>query len=354
MSAPASSQPRSVLIVDDDKGLTRLLARAVQREGFRADTAGSGREALAWLQEHKPDLMLLDLKLADLNGAQLVEQLRAARREVPFVIITGQGDERVAVGMMKLGALDYIVKDGQFLDLVPVVVKRSLAQLDREKRLAEAEEERERLEREVLEISEQEQRRIGHDLHDGLGQTLAGVDVLLEVLRKRLAASSPADADAVASISGFVKQAIQQTRMLAQGLSPVQVERNGLMSALHALAEHASLLFKVSCTFHCEVPVTVEDHAKATHLYRIAQEAINNAVRHAKARRIEIILAEEGASATLRISSDGSPPPAPQEQRGGGMGLYTMKYRAGMIGGTVDILRESSGAAAVFCTFPRG
>lgn len=354
MSAQASPPPITIFIVDDDEGLIRLLARAVRREGYHAETAGSGAEALAWLQSHNPDLMLLDLKLADLNGSELVERLQACQRKVPFVIITGQGDERVAVEMMKRGALDYIVKDGHFLEHVPAVMQRSLAQLDRERRLAEAEEDRKRLEREVLEISEQEQRRIGHDLHDGLGQTLAGVDILLEVLKKRLASHSPGDADAISAISGYVKEAIQQTRMLAQGLSPVHMETNGLMSALKALAERASQLFKIRCSFHCEVPVTVSDHAKATHLYRIAQEAINNAVRHGKAMRIDISLTENGTKAALGVSSDGSAGSGVSEKSGDGMGLYTMKYRAGMIGGTVEFRPGEATGMEVVCTFPKG
>lgn len=355
MSAEASptSPAQTIFVVDDDEGLTRLIARSLRREGYHAETAISGKDAMAWLEEHETSLMLLDLKLADLNATELVERLKARGRLVPFVIITGQGDERVAVDMMKRGALDYIVKDGQFLELVPTVVHRSLAQVDREKRLAAAEEERKRLEREVLEISEREQRRIGHDLHDGLGQTLAGVDVLLEVLKKRLAANSPGDADAVASISSYVKEAIQQTRMLARGLSPVEVERKGLMSALKALAEHAGLLFKVSCSFECDGDaVEVQDHAKATHLYRIAQEAMHNAVRHGKAKHIDISLTQKGAKATLRVVSDGAKGPAVPETSGNGMGLYTMKYRAGMIGGSVEVRPAKPHGTEVVCSFP--
>ncbi len=354
MSTEASPEPLTIFVVDDDEGLTRLIARSLRREGYRTETAGSARAALTWLQANHASLMLLDLKLADLSAAELVEKLKSQGGAPPFVIITGQGDERVAVDMMKRGALDYIVKDGQFLELVPAVVQRSLAQVDREKRLAEADEERKRLEREVLEISEREQRRIGHDLHDGLGQTLAGVDVLLEVLKKRLAGHSPGDADAVAAISGYVKDAIQQTRMLARGLSPVEVERNGLMSALKALAEHAGLLFKVTCTFHCEQPVEVLDHAKATHLYRIAQEAMHNAVRHGKARRIDIFLSEDASRGSLRISSDSDSGPPDRPSAGDGMGLYTMKYRAGIIGGEMEMRPRQPRGVEVVCTFPKG
>ncbi|QIF02357.1 response regulator [Roseimicrobium sp. ORNL1] len=352
--ASTTAPSQTIFVVDDDEGLTRLIARSLRREGYHAETATSGKDAMAWLAEHEASLMLLDLKLADLNATELVERLKGRGRLVPFVIITGQGDERVAVDMMKRGALDYIVKDGQFLELVPTVVHRSLAQVDRERRLVAAEEERKRLEREVLEISEREQRRIGHDLHDGLGQTLAGVDVLLEVLKKRLASNSPGDADAVASISSYVKEAIQQTRMLARGLSPVEVERKGLMSALKALAEHAGLLFKVSCSFECDDAVEVQDHAKATHLYRIAQEAMHNAVRHGKAKHIDIILTQEGPKATLRVVSDGTEGTPVPEISGNGMGLYTMKYRAGMIGGSVEIRPAKPHGTEVVCTFPNG
>lgn len=350
MSSPA---PGKILIVDDDEGLRRLISRSLEREGFLTATAASGREAGEWLRHNLPELMLLDLKLPDYQGAELVDHLASIRSEVPFVIITGQGDERAAVEMMKRGALDYIVKDVQFLEFVPALVRRTLGQVEREKRLAEAEVARKRLERELLEVSEREQRRIGHDLHDGLGQTLAGVDVLLEVLKKRLAANAPADADAVAAISNYVKDAIQQTRMLAQGLSPVQVETNGLMSALKGLADHATRLFKVSCSFHCDEPVAVTDVSKATHLYRIAQEAINNAVRHGKARRIEIGLVENGTSNKLTISSDGTPPPT-EDRPKDGMGLHTMKYRADVIGGKVEIAPGRNSGSEVICTFPKG
>ncbi len=350
---PAQTPPGTIFIVDDDEGLVRLMAKSLRREGYGAATASSGKEALLWLQVNKPGLMLLDLKLTDVSGAELVDQLRSAGCLAPFIIITGQGDERVAVDMMKRGALDYIVKDGQFLELVPVVVQRALAQVQRERELEEAQQERKRLEREVLEISEREQRRIGHDLHDGLGQTLAGVDVLMEVLKKRLVESAPAEAESLAAISTYVKDAIQQTRMLAHGLSPVEVERNGLMFALKVLAEHACRLFKVDCTFECATPVEVSDHAKATHLYRIAQEAMHNAVRHGRARRIQITLTQSSSQATLRVLSSGGEAPASGGMKGSGMGQYTMKYRAEMIGGTVEVLPVRQGTE-VICTFPPG
>ncbi|MGH7970369.1 MAG: response regulator, partial [Limisphaerales bacterium] len=136
---PAAAQP-SILVVDDDRGLTHLIKKSLDREGFRVLTADSGAAALAWLEQNGPDLMLLDLKLQDIDGVDLVSRLEERGRCPPFIIITGQGDERVAVEMMKRGARDYLIKDMGFLQFVPAVVKRALEQLANERRLAEAEE----------------------------------------------------------------------------------------------------------------------------------------------------------------------------------------------------------------------
>ena len=136
----APTPATTLFVVDDDLGLARLIERALKRAGYSTASANSGRDALAWLSEHQPSLLLLDLKLQDLDGAELIDQLESAKRSVPFIVITGQGDERVAVEMMKRGALDYVVKDAQFLELVPTIVQRALAQIERDRRLAVAEE----------------------------------------------------------------------------------------------------------------------------------------------------------------------------------------------------------------------
>jgi signal transduction histidine kinase len=128
-----------ILIVDDDVGLARLIERTLQREGFATATANSGQEAFAWLTENTAALLLLDLKLPDIEGKELINQLESVDRRLPFVIITGQGDERIAVDMMKRGALDYLVKDVQFVEFVPTVVQRTLARIEQDRKLAAAE-----------------------------------------------------------------------------------------------------------------------------------------------------------------------------------------------------------------------
>jgi PAS domain S-box-containing protein len=470
---PEAPPEQTILIVDDDEGLLRLLSKTLTRSGYKTVPASSAKAAVEWLNRHRADLALLDLKLPDAQGQELITRIQNCKNPVPFIIITGQGDERVAVEMMKSGALDYIVKDAEFLHVVPSNVDRVLKQIEREKRLIAAEEalrkehaftaaildtsgammvvldrdariirfnkaceqttgytfeevrgkliwdlfvppeeisavravckklysgkspiqsenhwvskagqshliswsrtalaneagtveyvigsgiditERKRLEQEVIEISGREQRRIGQDLHDGICQHLAGTELMSQVLEQNLARQNHPEAPQAAQIAAHVREAISQTRMLARGLSPVELESNGLMSALQELASDTSTIFGMRCIFSCDAPVLIEDNNAATHLYRIAQEATNNALKHGKAGQITLSLSSADQTAALTIEDDGvGLPRKPAEHRG--MGLRIMKYRAGMIGASIEIRRAGAGGTVVQCTFPKG
>lgn len=345
-------QPLTVLIVDDDKGLARLIEKAVRREGCATAVALSGEETLRWLQTHTADLMLLDLKLPDFTGTDLIDRLESIGKILPFIIITGQGDERVAVDMMKRGALDYLIKDAQFLEFVPTVVRRARAQLENERRLATAEAHRKRLEKEILEISEREQQRIGQDLHDDLGQQLAGIWCLSRVLESSLITQKSPEAKNATEITGLLKNALALTRALARGLHPVALDTGGLSAALVELAQRTSDLFRVRCRSHCqelEVANTV-----ATHLYRIAQEAVTNAVKHGQAKEIEIELSANPHQILLSIRDYGTGLPEDLDPARPGMGLRIMNYRAGMIGGILKIDGcLTGGGTLVTCTLPQ-
>jgi PAS domain S-box-containing protein len=209
------------------------------------------------------------------------------------------------------------------------------------------------LEREILTISEREQRRLGHDLHDDLCQQLAGIQFLSESLAHELMAKSSAEAPQAKEIAQSVQHAMTQTRDLARGLSPVGMEAEGLMEGLGQLAARTSKLFRLNCHFHCPLPVLVPDHAVAIHLYRIAQEAVGNAVKHAKADRIELALAAAGTSVRLGVSDDGIGIPRKLPRREG-MGLRIMHYRAGVIGGSLLIQHRLDGGTGVVCTVTDG
>jgi PAS domain S-box-containing protein len=211
--------------------------------------------------------------------------------------------------------------------------------------------ERRRLEREVLEISDREQRRIGQDLHDGLGQHLAGIELMTEVLQSNLRSGRRAEADRASDITRHVREAIAQTKLLARGLAPVVLESEGLMSALQQLASNSSRMFHVDCEFHSNPPVLVDDLTVSTHLYRIAQEAVSNGIRHGKARRLEIHLKAPADRIVLMVKDHGAgfrPNGKPR-----GMGLRIMQYRAGIIGGTLSIQRDLDGGTSVICSLRR-
>jgi signal transduction histidine kinase len=214
--------------------------------------------------------------------------------------------------------------------------------------------ERERLEREVLEISEREQRRIGHDLHDGLGQHLTGTALAGKVLGDRLAARSlPEAADAERLVS-LIEDAIELTRALARGLSPVALDADGLMMACRELAAQTSERFHLDCRFSCEQPVILDDPVAAAHLYRIAQEATSNAVRHGRARSIGIALARQSERLILSVEDDGiGLSEAAERGRQQGLGLRIMAHRASMIGATFDVRRGAVRGTFVRCSLAR-
>jgi PAS domain S-box-containing protein len=212
---------------------------------------------------------------------------------------------------------------------------------------------RKRLERELLELSERERRRFAQELHDGLGQQLGGVAYLSNVLREKLSERGAPEAADATRIFGLVREAIEQTRRVSRGLSPIRPEPEGLMDALQDLALQTTELFRVRCRYVCRKPVLIEDSALAGHLYRIAQEAVNNALKHAGPRHISVLLRRSREHIVLGVSDDGKGigPISPRRQ---GLGLHIMQYRASLVRGTVIVRRRSNGGTEVICTAPGG
>jgi PAS domain S-box-containing protein len=210
---------------------------------------------------------------------------------------------------------------------------------------------RKHLEKAILDISAREQRRIGRDLHDGLGQHLTGIAFMAKVHQDRLAEQKRGETEDAAKIVKLVNEAIRKTRELAHGLLPVLSDSQGLMSALQLWAAEAQDIFGVSCRFQCEQPVLVEDVTMATHLYYIAQEAVNNAIKHGKPKNVLIELTAEQDIGTLLIKDDGKGiaiVPGNTE----GMGLRIMNYRASVVGGLLEIRPGPEQGTTVICTFP--
>jgi PAS domain S-box-containing protein len=211
--------------------------------------------------------------------------------------------------------------------------------------------ERKHLEQTILEVSGREQRRIGQDLHDGLGQHLTGIAFMTKVQEQRLTEKSLPEAGDAAKIVKLVNEAINKTRELARGLLPVVSDARGLMSALQQWAGEVEDLFGVSCRFECSVPVLIHDDTVATHLYYIAREAVNNAIKHAHASQIVIRLAADREQGVLTITDNGSGI-ANISANNAGIGRHLMNYRARVIGGSLEIEGVATGGTIVVCLFP--
>lgn len=211
---------------------------------------------------------------------------------------------------------------------------------------------RRQLEREVLEVSNREQQRIGSDLHDGLGQELTGIALLLRSLESRAERDAPGLSAAIEEVALLVNDAIFTTRALARGLSPVTFDRGGLALALEELARRLSAMFHIDV--RCEADATLDrglESANALHLYRIAQEAVTNAAQHGAAGNVQITLCCDGERGLLRIEDNGSGfSPAAQQSKG--LGLRIMHYRAQMMAGSLRIESANSRGTIVSCWFP--
>ncbi len=220
-----------------------------------------------------------------------------------------------------------------------------------EEELRQSEERSRLLEKNILEISAREQRRIGQDLHDGLGQHLTGIAFMSKVLAERLSDKGDAEASEARKIVKLVNEAIQKTRELAHGLLPVVSESHGLMSALQQLASEVEDVFHIECRLECEPPVMIHDVTVATHLYHVAQEAVSNAFRHGRAQRIAICLSAKNGSGELAIEDDGiGIAEITPSQRG--MGLAIMSHRARIIGGAIQVRSEANRGTRIVCVFP--
>src|SRR5215471_3954948 len=200
---------------------------------------------------------------------------------------------------------------------------------------------RERVERELLNISEREQRRLGHDIHDSLCQHLTGTALAGQALVQNLKSQNSPQADTAAKVVELIEDGISLSRNLARGLNSVSLSSAGLMEALEDFALSTSELFNISCHFECPLPVLISDREKAEHLYRIAQEAVGNAIKHGHAKHIVIQLELSKTGKLLRVIDDGSGL-SPNHMNGKGMGLRIMNYRAGVIGAKFNIRKRDT------------
>jgi len=208
--------------------------------------------------------------------------------------------------------------------------------------------EKKQLEQDLLHAIEIEQKRIGQDLHDSLGQQLLAVSFLVNVLKKKLAAGTPPEASEAAHIEDLLGEAKLNVRRLSRGLYAGDLESRGLGACLKEMTIHMQELGSIACAFEGDAALILTNRSQSENLFRMAQEALNNAVRHSLAKKVTISLQKEGTKLTLTIRDNGVgfAPSAMNK----GLGLRSMRYRANAIGGTFDVGPHPEGGTLVRCS----
>jgi signal transduction histidine kinase len=211
--------------------------------------------------------------------------------------------------------------------------------------------ERRRLENELLEITDKERRRIGLNLHDDLGQKLTGIALMTKGLQVRLARSGGEAAEEAARIHTLIQETMTQARELSHDLVTSDLQDKDLAAAMDGMVLHVKRTFNISCRFQCEIKVPTLEPNTVSQLYKITQEAVTNAIRHAKARNVEIQVSNGSNRLLLSIRNDGAPFPSVVNTNAG-LGLRIMSYRAQLIGAALEFKPGELDGAVVTCSLP--
>ena len=407
-------QPLRLLLIEDSPDDAELLLLALRRSGYEVTARQEATaEAVCDALDHDTwDVVISDYVMPGFGGLEALELFKQRGLEMPFIIVSGHIGEEVAVAALKAGANDYVMKD-RMARLGPAVERalqeswiarahkranealrdnearlrktvsdlraseEALRQSNEELRRAREElekrvqertadltaanaelhcqmKERNRLENELLDIAENERRRIGFDLHDDIGQKLMGISLLLKALETRLGQKHQAEAgeiNEIMNIQGLVGQVINHTRDLAQCFCGLDLQGNNLSVQLRKLVANIRRTFHISVQFHAPGGVPALPDNVALQLYNIAQEALSNAVKHGKGTWIGLSLLKRNARLILRVENDGIAFPT-SYQPSNRMGLRIMNYRAHTIGGTLEIRPCGESGTVVTCELP--
>lgn len=470
---------QTLLVVDDDPGFLRLMGKVLKREGYNLLFTERGQQAIEICRRSAPDMMLMDLNLPDMEGEALARTCHELSKPVPFIVMTGHGDERIAVRMMKNGALDYVVKDAEFIELIPIVVSQALVRIRQDRALRDAEvqlaqsalrletaqriagmgsfevclrthrcfhgsrslesligfkwqdgqfrwdelfnhcihevdrsrvsetfsafvsdgrdlsiefrvkpnavgiefiqltghnlhpdpltasgpatrlvicrdiTERKRLQREILRISGDERQRIGQDIHDGLCQHLAGMEVMVEALLSvEGVRDTPRVSELVLELRKLARKGTQLSRNVAHGLVSYEVDCESWQEAIENLANTLNQQGSIHVTIEVEENLIISSHAVANALFRITQEAIANTRKHANAGHIKVRIFSRPHWLALEISDDGHGFDPGGHAHRSGLGIHLMQYRAETVGGHLSMRSREGAGTVVEARFP--
>jgi signal transduction histidine kinase len=373
-AGPRAHDTANILLVDDDARNLDVLESILKPSGHRLVRAETTDAALMALIHDDFACIVLDIQMPGMNGIELARLIKTRKRSqhIPIIFLTAYfQEEKDILQGYDAGAVDYLTKPlntqifkskvDVFVELFRTTGALSAANSALEQRTAELAEvnaqllnqirERQQLEALVLNISEREQQRIGQDLHDGLCQQLTGIKFKSSLLQQKLAERGSAEARDAREIESLLSEAIEQARNQALGLHPIRLEAEGLKTALHELVASITDVFGIECVCTFPDSMSIRDHAVAIHFYRIAQEAISNAIKHGKAKKIQLQLAERDGDFQLSIRDDGIGFTTPHSAHNG-MGMHIMNYRARTIGATLEVHHGERRGTTITCSLP--
>ncbi len=381
----SSERSLRVLLVEDSEPDAFLLVHALTNGGFKvvSQRVETAEELNRALQKQTWDVILADHSMPQFSAPDALQLVKEQGLDIPFIIVSGHIEEETAIAAMRAGAHDYVMKE-RLARLVPAVERELREAETREARrrteleLLRAQEqlemrveertadlrtayaklekviiERKRLEAEILEIAENERRRIGFDLHDDLGQKLTGVSLILKGTETKLRHQQNPCADDVAKVYELIAEISEHTHNLARQFSSLNMQGADLPGVLKELAASVNRMFDVSCTFTARGALPNIPQSTTAQIYKIAQEAISNAIKHGKARRVSIGLAATSCQLIVTVKNDGLAftPPSPNNKR---MGLRIMDYRASTINATLEIKPAETRGTLVTCAVSLG
>jgi signal transduction histidine kinase len=351
---PASeASPLRVLIVDDSALDAGLLLHQLRRDGFtpswqRVDHAQDLQAALAaqdW------DVVLCDFSMPGFSGPEALQLVRASGKDVPFILVTGTIGEEAAVGMMKAGAQDFLLKD--HASRLGPAIRRELreaqgrrqqradaqARVDSQRKLEAANRHLRQLSGKIMQVQERERELLSRGLHDDVGQALTGLQLQLEALRRR--SSSPADLKSIDDSVQIVGQVLAQVRDLSLDLRPPQLDILGLAAALRWYGER-KVAAMPGLTLHFTAQSLPPLHVDTeTSCFRIVQEAMTNVLRHAQATEVALDITHEDGQLCIAVTDNGRGFDVrgtyERALRGESLGVLNMQERAGMVGGRVEV-----------------
>jgi signal transduction histidine kinase len=336
-----------ILLLEDSPMDVKLIEHALRRggPGFKVEHVDNKRAFIRRLKKQVPDLILSDFSLPTIDGYTALAIAQKHCPDVPFIFVSGTLGEETAIETLKKGATDYVLKH-RLARIVPSVqralreAKERTGRRRAQEQLRQSHKQLRTLSEYLQHVREEEQIRIAREVHDELGQALTGLKLQLTWLARRLPRRSKVMQDKAKAMAANIDETIQAVRRIATELRPGVLDTAGLQAALEWQANQFQTQTAIVCEVKAEVKETLWDQELNTAFFRIFQEALTNVIRHAKATKVDVRLAETGGQVVLEVKDNGRGISEAEIHNTKSIGLLGIRERAALLGGTLHIQGE--------------